>query len=122
MGEPLTLCPATNVQEAEREVVGDRAARGAFQAELASAQIALLAVLAGVALATGQPQRPRKVDVGPNDRLGVSDLLGDAASLPAQGDRTVGVAKIGHATGQDPQRLGLLRPGTNAWATAIASS
>jgi hypothetical protein len=113
LGEPLALRPATSVQQAEDEVGGDEAAHSAFQAEFASALVALLGALKGVVLPTGHRQGVGNRQISFDDGLGIPNLLGDAADLQTQGDRPVGLAEAGEAKCQDAQRLGLLHPGTD---------
>src|SRR5215211_492780 len=82
--ELLARCPAASVQEAEGELVGEEAAGGAFQTEVAGALVALLGFRQGVAFSAGQLEDEGHRHVGANDGFGVSYVLGDAAASRAR--------------------------------------
>jgi hypothetical protein len=71
LGKPLALGPATGVQKAVGEGVGDEASHGAFQAEFAGALVALPGFLLDVALPADQFEREGNGQVGADDGLGI---------------------------------------------------
>jgi hypothetical protein len=94
------------------QVGGDVAAQGPFQAELACSLVALPGVVERLAVPADSRQHVAEVHVGAHDSLGVTDLLGDPASLCVQGDRPVGVVVV-QAGAENVERTGLLGPGAD---------